>query len=230
MRIIISKLPSFIIHTLIWLYGVLSFLLDAINTILSPIKRIKLKIHCLFGTLLAVAFGVYSYYFRNDLELLHLAIVFAIYIAAVLSVKLLFRPFNKLCYRARMGYRRYFVRPGLRRYIVMSPKEYYKETSKKMMYELQLDFEDPVQSFENLDQLFEALKAAGHISVYDAAQARYREMAEDCCVDPAKTPLYIETSVSEEGVFVESEAFWIENYMAGEFSNPEKRPHIEIYL
>ena len=99
-----------------------------------------------------------------------------------------------------------------------------------MMYELQLDFEKPVQSFADLGQLFEVLKAAGHIFVYDTAQARYCEMVEDCYVDPVKTPLYIETSVSEEGVFVESEVFWIENYMTGEFSDPEKRPYIETYL
>ena len=99
-----------------------------------------------------------------------------------------------------------------------------------MIYKVQMDFDEPVQYFTDLNLLVTALKQAGHVFVYSAPDDKYNEMAEVCCVDPTKTPLYIETSVSSEGAFVESEAFWIENYLSGEFYNPEKRPHIEACL
>lgn len=98
-----------------------------------------------------------------------------------------------------------------------------------MIYKLQLDFDEPIQHFTDLHLLVAELKRADHIFIFSDFDDKYKEMTEDCCIDPAKTPLYIETSVSPEGVFVESESFWIENYMLDEFSNPEKRPYVETY-
>lgn len=98
-----------------------------------------------------------------------------------------------------------------------------------MIYKLQLDFDEPIQYFTDLSLLATELKQSGHVFVYSASDEKYKEMAEGCCIDPAKTPLYIESSVLPEGVFVESESFWIENYMLDEFSNPEKRPCVETY-
>ena len=40
-------------------------------------------------------------------------------------------------------------------------------------------------------------------------------------------PVFIKSVLSEEGTFVESEAFWIENYMFDEFYNPDLMPYIE---
>lgn len=99
-----------------------------------------------------------------------------------------------------------------------------------MTYELQLDFEEPIQQFTDLKPLYEALKQTGHIYVYTTIDDKYKEMAVGYTIDPTKEPLYMETTVSAEGVFVESETFWIENYMLDEFYNPEKRPYIEKYL
>ena len=99
-----------------------------------------------------------------------------------------------------------------------------------MTYELQLDFEEPIQTFMDLKPLFKEVKRTGHIFIYNTSDDKYKEMAAGCCINPAKETLYIETSVSIEGVFVESETFWIENYLLDEFSNPEKRPYIEKYL
>ena len=99
----------------------------------------------------------------------------------------------------------------------------------KRIYQLHMDFDQPVQNFTDLNQLFEELKNNGHIFIYDAAHDRYCQMAEPCGVNCITHPLYIETSVSTEGIFVESEAFWVENYLTGEFYNPEKRPYIEVY-
>ena len=230
MRYVYTEIPPLIIHILIRLYGALSFLLDTFNLILSPIKKIKFKIHCLCALLLAAGTEVYHYYAQNGFDLPRAAKVFGIYIASVLAIKILFRPFDNLCYRIRMDYRSYFVRPGVPRYVVSSRKEYYKEMPKKMTYKVQMDFDEPVQYFTDLNLLVAELKRAGHVFVYSTADGKYKEMAEECCVDPTKTPLYVETSVSTEGTFVESEAFWVENYLTGEFYSPEKRPHIEKYL
>lgn len=229
MRIIFTTILQFIIHTLIRLYGLLSFLLDTICLILSPVKKLKIKMHCLCALLLAIGIEVYHYYTQNSFALLCAAKIFGIYIVSVLVVKILFRPFDKLCCRIRMDYRSRFVRPGIPRYIVMSCKEYYKESPKNMIYKLQLDFDEPIQYFTDISLLATELKQSGHIFVYSVSDEKYKEMAECCCTDPAKTPLYIETSVSTEGTFVESEAFWVENYLTGEFYRPEKRPYIESF-
>ena len=98
-----------------------------------------------------------------------------------------------------------------------------------MAFYVQIDFGEPVQHFTSLHLLNEELKRAGHIFVHSVSDDRYKNMAEGCSIDSARTPLYIETSVSTEGTFVESEAFWVENYLTGEFYNPEKRPYIEVY-
>lgn len=99
-----------------------------------------------------------------------------------------------------------------------------------MTYELQLDFEESIQTFTDLKPLFIELKRTGHIFIYNPSDDKYKEAAADHCIDATKASLYIETTVSAEGVFVEGEAFWIENYLLDEFSNPEKRPYIEKYL
>lgn len=98
-----------------------------------------------------------------------------------------------------------------------------------MIYKLQLDFDEPIQYFTDLSLLATELKQSGHVFVYSASDEKYKEIVEGSCVDPAKNPLYIETSVSTEGTFVESEAFWVENYLTGEFYSPEKRPYIESF-
>ena len=40
-------------------------------------------------------------------------------------------------------------------------------------------------------------------------------------------PVFIRSVLSDEGTFVESEEFWIENYMFDEFYNPEILPYVE---
>ena len=100
----------------------------------------------------------------------------------------------------------------------------------KRIYQLQLDFDEPVRHFADLNQLFAELNQAGHVFVHSASSDKYREMAEGCCIDAIQTPFYIETSISAEGVFVENKEFWIENYMLGEFSSPEQMPYIEMLL
>lgn len=97
-------------------------------------------------------------------------------------------------------------------------------------YQLQLDFDQPIQEFTDLKLLFEVLKHDGHIFIYDASTQKYQQMAKESVIDPSARPLYVETSVSTEGDFVPNIETWIKDYMIGEFYNPEKRPHIETYL
>ena len=122
MKIIFTTIPQCIICVLIRLYGLLSFLLDTICLVLSPIKKIKFKIHCLCALLLAAGIEVYHYYVQNGFDLPRAAKVFGIYIVSVLAIKILYCPFDRICLRVRMDYRSYFIRPGVPRYIVIPRK------------------------------------------------------------------------------------------------------------
>ena len=93
-----------------------------------------------------------------------------------------------------------------------------------------MDFDEPVLIFEDAYELYVKLRQSGHIFLYTPSDDRYKAAANDCKADSINKSLYIETSVSAEGVFVESEDFWIANYMFDEFYSPEHRPYIEPYL
>ena len=223
-------MPPIIIDILIWLYGVLSFLLDTICEIFCLIKKIKFKTHILCAVLSSAGYGAYSYYAQNALDLLCFVKLIGLYLAVVLAIKVLSRPFDKLCTWIRMDVRSYYLMPGLSNYIVMSPKELYKENNMNKTYQLQMDFGAPVMCFTDLHQVFEALKQNDHIFVFSTLDDRCRKVAKDHEIDPEEKPFYIETSVSEEGVFVQSVEAWIDDDMVDEFYNPEKRPYIEVFL
>ena len=87
------------------------------------------------------------------------------------------------------------------------------------------------------EETFTFLKNAGFVSILRYNDKKtgtaYAKMADEHCLSAAKRqlwPVFIMSAVSDEGVFVESEAFWTENYMLDEFYNPERMPHIEALI
>lgn len=93
---------------------------------------------------------------------------------------------------------------------------------------------EPAKPFLTLDETFNFLKKEGFITALhhnDADTGKlFKQTAEEYCLSEQEQlarPLYITASLSDEGVFVENEAFWIKNYMLDEFYNPERMPFIE---
>lgn len=102
----------------------------------------------------------------------------------------------------------------------------------KNTYSLQLDFDLSPQIFNSLNEIFDVLKANGHIFIYDSTQnkEKYMKKAIEYGIDISKYSVYIEASTSLEGTFAESEQAWIENCMLGEFYYSDKMPYIETLI
>ena len=93
---------------------------------------------------------------------------------------------------------------------------------------------EPAISFPALNEVFNFLMKEGFITVFrhgDADTGKlFEKAAEEHCLSEQEQlarPLFISTALSDEGAFVESEAFWIQNYMLDEFYNPDRTPFIE---
>lgn len=235
MRIIFTPLPEFIIHIFIRLYSVLSFLLDTINSILSLIKKIKFKWHIVIALLTTVGHAVYLYYNQSSRIIQKVQIILVAYLVSVIIIKIFYKLFDRLCYRVRRDSQSYFWGMGLKRYMVYSSfgkKHFEKEKTMKNTYSLQLDFDLSPQTFNSLNEVFDVLKANGHIFVYDSIQykEKYMEKAVEEGIDISKYSVYIETSTSDKGTFAESEQVWIETHMLGEFYYSDKMPYIETLI
>ena len=48
--------------------------------------------------------------------------------------------------------------------------------TKKVVYKVQMDFDEPVQYFTDLNLLYEELKHTGHVVVYNASDAKYQQI------------------------------------------------------
>ena len=104
-------------------------------------------------------------------------------------------------------------------------------------YIVHADQDGPATTHQSLEEVFAFLKNTGFISVFryndKKTGSAYANLAAEYClssVEQEQRPVFVTTAVSDEGVFVESEAFWIENYMIDEFYNPERTPHIEALV
>lgn len=101
-------------------------------------------------------------------------------------------------------------------------------------YVVQLEPGEPSVTFSSPGEVFTFLKKKRFITILQyndkkTGEAYAKEAAahELTAEEQVKTPIFAITALSDEGVFVESETFWIENYMFDEFYNPERMPYIE---
>lgn len=104
-------------------------------------------------------------------------------------------------------------------------------------YSVQLDYDSDAVFLETPEQVFELLKKQKLVTIlrYNdkktgsayAKEAAAQELTVD---EQVALPVFAVTVLSEEGVFVESETFWVENYMFDEFYNPDRMPYIEKVL
>lgn len=101
-------------------------------------------------------------------------------------------------------------------------------------YAVQLEHGEPTIYLDTEIQVFDLLKKNKFVTVlrYNdkktgtayAKEAALQELTEE---EQAAAPIFAITTLSNEGVFVESEELWISNYMFDEFYNPERMPYIE---
>lgn len=101
-------------------------------------------------------------------------------------------------------------------------------------YTVQLDVDESPVVCKTPEEVFNLLKKKNLISVlrYNDSKTTgaYVKQATKQELDPAEfqeVPVCVVTALSDVGVFVESEDFWIENYMFDEFYNPERMPYVE---
>lgn len=101
-------------------------------------------------------------------------------------------------------------------------------------YSVQLDYDSGIITLNSLEGVFELLKEKQCIAVYRCNDPitgkQYAELADKLSFSAEQQeafPVCVTTVLSEEGYFVESEEFWIENYMVDEFYYPDRMPYIE---
>lgn len=101
-------------------------------------------------------------------------------------------------------------------------------------YVVQLEPDSPPATFYSPEEVFTFLKNTGVITILQhndkktgTAYAKEAAAQDLTAEEQAESPVFAITALSDEGVFVKSEAFWIENYMFDEFYNPERMPYIE---
>ena len=106
-----------------------------------------------------------------------------------------------------------------------------------LYYTIQLDGDVPVVILETLEDVYDFLKKKKVISVLryndNKTGSAYAKAAKEqslTTTEQEQTPVYIKTVLSDEGTFVEDEAFWIENYMLDEFYVPERMPFIDTII
>ena len=104
-------------------------------------------------------------------------------------------------------------------------------------YIVHIDEDRPAVTFKSLREVFSLIKSEGLISIYQhnnkTTDHAYAKAADKACLsakEREQRPILITTALDEDGVFVESEDFWIENYMIDEFYNPDTFPYIEKLL
>lgn len=231
MKKIITNLPPILVHISIKLCFLYSTLLGLVNFFLLYFKKIKLRYHLLLGIILSVTLGIYWYSNGICNIIPREKYVIGIYFSIVVIVKIFYRLFEEHRRRIRNKALKYRSIGGLPGYIIMSRKDYYnKGNIMKQTYQLKLDFDQPAKLYDTLKEVFDVLKENGHIFISSKAfnEEKYMKAAEYYGGSSLAYLLYIETSLSEEGVFCDSIEFWIENYMIDEFYYPDKMPYIEV--
>ena len=105
-------------------------------------------------------------------------------------------------------------------------KDYY--------FSVQNEPDEPIITMESVEEIYSLLLSKGLISVLryndSITGEAYLRMADQegfSAADRVRFPIFIYPGNPEDGVFVQSEEVWIENYMLGEFYNPERMPYIE---
>lgn len=108
---------------------------------------------------------------------------------------------------------------------------------KKQYYTVQIDFDEKAICCETLPEVYALLKKHKLISVLryndNKTGAAYTKAAAEqglTITEQEQTPIYIKTVLPGEGTFVKDEAFWMENYMLGEFYVPEQMPFIDTII
>ena len=91
------------------------------------------------------------------------------------------------------------------------------------------------KTYQHLEDVYTFLKTEGFISIFryndNETGKAFAETADEYCVsaeEREQLPVFVLPAVSDEGTFVKSEVFWIENYLLDEFYNPERMPYIEV--
>ena len=231
MKKIITNLPPILVHVSIKLCFLYSTFLGLVNFFLLYFKKIKFRFHLLLGFVLSISLGVYWYSNGIYSIMPREKYVIGIYFSIVVIIKIFYRLFEKHRRRIRNKVLKYRTIGGLPGYIIISKKAFYdKENTMKQTYQLKLDFDQPAKLYNTLKEVFDVLKENGHIYISSQTvnKEKYIKAAEYYGGSSLAYPLYIETSLSEEGVFCDSIEFWIENYMIDEFYYPDKMPYIEV--
>lgn len=103
-------------------------------------------------------------------------------------------------------------------------------------YIVHLEEGSPSVSVGSLSEIFALLKEMGFVTIFryndKETGAAFNEVAEEYCVPKAereRRPVFVLPATSDDGAFVESEEFWIENYLLEEFYNPELLPYVERF-
>lgn len=235
MKTIITNTSPVIIDILVRLYAGLAFLLDILSTILSPMKKLKIKHIVICAFIGTIGYSIYRLFIPKPVDFTYMGILFAICLSGGLLIKLLYWLFAKFAAWVQKDICRYYfagARSNFLSYIVVSPENYYSQEfcSMNFFYELRLDFDKPVQCFDDLESVYRVLLAAEHIFVFSPEDDIYKQAAMEDGIDSVKFPVYITNTISDEGDFVESEAYWIENRMRDVFYNPEYMPHVETFI
>lgn len=105
---------------------------------------------------------------------------------------------------------------------------------KSFYYIVHREHGGPSVTFRSREEVFAFLKNAGLVSVFryndDKTGRMFAKAADEHCLsveEQERRPVFITTVLDGDGAFVESEAFWTENYLLDEFYNPDLRPYIE---
>lgn len=104
----------------------------------------------------------------------------------------------------------------------------------KNFFTVKLDTDSNLVICDTVNDVYDLLKKKKLISVLryndnktGRAYAKAAASQDLTVEEQEQTPVFIKLIFSGEGMFVKDEAFWIENYMLGEFYNPEQLPYIE---
>lgn len=104
----------------------------------------------------------------------------------------------------------------------------------KYYYTVQFEIDGGIITCETPQDVYDCLKSKKQISILKHNDSKTGKAFSKAAVregltesEQIRKPLFISTALSDEGVFVESEEFWVENYMFGEFYNPDQMPYIE---
>lgn len=101
-------------------------------------------------------------------------------------------------------------------------------------YAVQLEHGEQAVCLDTEKQVFDLLKKKKLVTILryndiktGTAYAKKAAALELTPEEQAGLPIFVTTVLSDEGIFVENEEFWVSNHMIDEFYNPERMPYIE---